>query len=179
VPPFEAVVVDDDDNEVPTGVEGRLYFRDTTGRGITFHGDPEKTAAAHIAPNVFTVGDVGKVDDDGFVYITGRHSDMVVSGGVNLYPAESEHVLSRHPAVADVAVIGVPHETMGEQLKALVVRSAPVSAEELIAYCRENLAHPKCPRSVDFVDDLGRNPMGKINKKVLRAPYWPAGQPAF
>jgi long-chain acyl-CoA synthetase len=176
VPPFEAVVVDDDGREVARGTEGRLYFRDTTGRGITFYGDPEKTAAAHIAPNVFTVGDIGKVDDDGFVYITGRHSDMVVSGGVNLYPAESERVLLQHPAVADAAVIGVPHESMGEQLKALVVRSAPVTADELIAYCRDNLAHPKCPRSVDFVEDLGRNPMGKINKKVLRAPYWPSGE---
>jgi acyl-CoA synthetase (AMP-forming)/AMP-acid ligase II len=164
--------VDDDDQPVPTGTEGRLYFRDTTGRGITFHGDPEKTAAAHIAPNVFTVGDIGLVDADGYVYITGRHSDMVVSGGVNLYPAESERVLLQHPLVRDAAVIGVPHPSMGEQLKALVVRSGDVSAEALIAHCRDNLAHPKCPRSVDFVDDLGRSPMGKLNKKALRAPYW-------
>jgi len=173
VAPFEAVVVDDDDQEVGRGVEGRLYFRDTTGRGITFYGDPDKTAAAHLAPNVFTVGDIGVVDADGYVYITGRHSDMVVSGGVNLYPAESEQVLLRHPDVVDVAVIGVPHDSMGEQLKALVVRSGAVTGDELIAYCRANLAHPKCPRSVDFVDTLGRNPMGKINKKELRAPYWP------
>ncbi|MGY1815801.1 AMP-binding protein [Blastococcus sp. SYSU D00820] len=172
VPPFEAVVVDGADQPVPPGTEGRLYFRDTTGRGITFHGDPEKTAAAHIAPNVFTVGDIGVVDEDGYVYITGRHSDMVVSGGVNLYPAESEHVLAEHPAVADVAVIGVPHDTMGEELKALVVRSGEVSEAELVAWCRERLAHPKCPRSVDFVDDLGRSPMGKLDKRRLRAPYW-------
>jgi acyl-CoA synthetase (AMP-forming)/AMP-acid ligase II len=172
VPPFEAVVVDDADQPVPAGTEGRLYFRDTTGKGITFHGDPAKTAAAHIAPNVFTVGDLGMVDADGYVYITGRHSDMVVSGGVNLYPAESEQVLLEHPLVRDAAVIGVPHASMGEQLKALVVRSGAVSEEELIAYCRANLAHPKCPRSVDFVEDLGRSPMGKLNKKALRAPYW-------
>jgi acyl-CoA synthetase (AMP-forming)/AMP-acid ligase II len=172
VPPFETVVVDDANEPVPAGTEGRLYFRDTTGKGITFHGDPEKTAAAHIAPNVFTVGDLGMVDADGYVYITGRHSDMVVSGGVNLYPAESEHVLMQHPQVRDVAVIGVPDESMGEQLKALVVRSGDVSGDELIAFCRANLAHPKCPRSVDFVDDLGRSPMGKLNKKALRAPYW-------
>jgi long-chain acyl-CoA synthetase len=82
-------------------------------------------------------------------------------------------VLLRHPDVVDVAVIGVPHDSMGEQLKALVVRSGAVTGDELIAYCRANLAHPKCPRSVDFVDTLGRNPMGKINKKELRAPYWP------
>jgi acyl-CoA synthetase (AMP-forming)/AMP-acid ligase II len=172
VPPFEAVVVDEADQPVPAGVEGRLYFRDTTGRGIMFHADAEKTAAAHIAPNIFTVGDIGMVDADGYVYITGRHSDMVVSGGVNLYPAESEHVLLQHPLVRDAAVIGVPHDSMGEQLKALVVPAGEVSAEALIDYCRANLAHPKCPRSVDFVDDLGRSPMGKLNKKALRAPYW-------
>jgi long-chain acyl-CoA synthetase len=172
VQPFEAVVVDDANQPVPPGTEGRLYFRDTTGKGITFHGDPEKTAAAHIAPNVFTVGDLGLIDPEGYVYITGRHSDMVVSGGVNLYPAESERVLLQHPNVRDAAVIGVPHESMGEQLKALVVRSGDVTEQELIEFCRANLAHPKCPRSVDFVDDLGRSPMGKINKKALRAPYW-------
>ena len=174
VAPFEAVVVDDDDRELPAGREGRLYFRDTTGRGIVFYGDPDKTTAAHLAPNVFTVGDLGKVDADGFVYITGRHSDMVVSGGVNLYPAESEQVLGQHPGVVDVAVIGVPHASMGEQLKALVVRRGDVTEDELIAYCRQNLAGPKCPRSIDFVDDLARNSMGKLNKKVLRAPFWAA-----
>jgi long-chain acyl-CoA synthetase len=172
VPPFEAVVVGDSGTPVPPGTEGRLFFRDTTGSGISFFGDPEKTAAAHIAPNVFSIGDMGTLDEDGFVYITGRDSDMVVSGGVNLYPAESERVLLSHPMVGDVAVIGVPHPTMGEQLKALVVRAGDVTAEELIAHCRANLAHPKCPRSVDFVADLGRTPMGKINKKTLRAPYW-------
>ncbi len=99
-PPFEALAVDDDGVELPRGVDGRLYFRDTTGKGITFFGAPEKTADAHLAPNVFTVGDSGHVDEDGFVYITGRHSDMVVSGGVNLYPAEAENVLREHPGVA-------------------------------------------------------------------------------
>ena len=173
VPPFEVVVVDDDDRELPVGESGRLYFRDTTGRGIEFFRTPDKTASVHLAPNVFTVGDSGHVDADGYVYITGRVSDMVVSGGVNLYPAESEAVLRTHELVADVAVIGVPHETMGEELKALVVRSdATLTAADLIAYCRERLAHPKCPRSVDFVDDLGRNAMGKVDKKALSAPYW-------
>src|SRR4029077_5570650 len=160
--PLQGVVVGENAEPVPPRTEGRLYFRDTTGSGITFFGDPDKTAAAHIAPNVFSIGDMGMVDEDGFVYVTGRDSDMVVSGGVNLYPAESERVLLSHPMVADVAVIGVPHPSMGEQLKALVVRSGDVSAAELIAYCRANLAHPKCPRSVDFVADLGRTPMGKL-----------------
>lgn len=174
LPPFEAMAVDDDGEPLPPGENGRLFFRDTTGNGIRYFGAPEKTAEVHLAPNVFTVGDSGFVDPDGYVYITGRHSDMVLSGGVNLYPAESERVLRTHPAVIDVAVIGVPHPTMGEELKALVVArgDTDVDGAALIAYCRENLAHLKCPRSVDFVDDLGRNAMGKVNKKALAAPYW-------
>ncbi len=174
LPPFEAMAVDDHGEPLPVGENGRLFFRDTTGNGIRYFGAPEKTAEVHLAPNVFTVGDSGYVDADGYVYITGRHSDMVLSGGVNLYPAESERVLRTHPAVVDVAVIGVPHPTMGEELKALVVvrDDADVDGPTLIAYCRENLAHLKCPRSVDFVDDLGRNAMGKVNKKALAAPYW-------
>jgi long-chain acyl-CoA synthetase len=175
VPPFEVVVVGDDDHEVPPNTEGRLYFRDTTGRGIIYPNDPEKTAAAHIAPGVFTLGEIGYVDSDGYVFITDRFSDMVVSGGVNIYPAEAEQVLQEHPGVADVACIGVPHDEMGEQLKALVIpadTSAPPDAAELIAFCRNRLSHYKCPRSVEIVDDLGRNTMGKINKRRLRAPYW-------
>jgi long-chain acyl-CoA synthetase len=175
VPPFEVIVVGDDDQEVPPNTEGRLYFRDTTGRGIVYPNDPDKTAAAHIAPGVFTLGEIGYVDDDGYVFITDRFSDMVVSGGVNIYPAEAEQVLQEHPQVADVACIGVPHDEMGEQLKALVIPtdpSAPPEPGELIAYCRERLSHYKCPRTVEIVDDLGRNTMGKINKRRLRAPYW-------
>jgi long-chain acyl-CoA synthetase len=173
LPPFEAVVVDEEGHELPTGVDGRLYFRDTTGAGIAFFGAPEKTADAHLAPNVFTVGDSGHVDADGYVFVTGRHSDMVVSGGVNLYPAEAENVIRTHPAVEDVAVIGVPHPTMGEELKALVVRrDQSLTEAEVIAFCRAGLAHPKCPRSVDFVTDLGRTPMGKLDKKTLARPYW-------
>jgi acyl-CoA synthetase (AMP-forming)/AMP-acid ligase II len=100
---------------------------------------------------------------------------MVVSGGVNIYPAEAEQVLTRHPAVLDVACIGIPHAEMGEELKALVIPRDPANppdAAEILAFCRERLSHYKCPRSVDFVDDLGRNTMGKINKRKLRAPYW-------
>ena len=114
VPPFEALVVDDDNRGVPPNTEGRLYFRDTTGRGVVYHNDPEKSRAAHLEPGVFTLGEIGYIDDDGFVYITDRFSDMVVSGGVNLYPAEAENVLIEHPGVADVACIGVPHREMGE-----------------------------------------------------------------
>jgi long-chain acyl-CoA synthetase len=172
--PFEALILDDDDQPLPPNQEGRLFFKDATGRGVVYHNDPEKSAAAHIAPGVFTLGEIAYMDDDGFVYITDRFSDMVVSGGVNLYPAEAEQVMIDHPAVADIACIGVPHAEMGEELKALAILKpgAEVSPAALIAWTRERLSHYKCPRSVDFVDDLGRNTMGKINKRKLRAPYW-------
>lgn len=172
-PPFEAIIVGDDDGPVPPHTEGRLYFRDTTGRGVVYHNDPAKSAAAHLEPGVFTLGEIGYMDEDGFVYITDRFSDMVVSGGVNLYPAEAEHVLIDHPAVVDVACIGIPHPEMGEELRALIVVAdgTTPSEEDLLAFCRQRLSSFKCPRSVQFVDDLGRSTMGKINKRELRARY--------
>jgi long-chain acyl-CoA synthetase len=175
IPPFTAVVFDDHDREVAANTEGRLFFRDATGRGIVYPNDAEKTAAANPEPGLFTLGEIGYVNDEGFVYITDRFSDMVVSGGVNLYPAEAEQVLVAHPAVADVACIGVPHPEMGEEMKALVILRDPDAAPppaELLAWCRERLSHYKCPRSLDYVSDLGRSTMGKINKRTLRAPYW-------
>ena len=170
VAPFEALVVDDAGNELGPNVEGRLYFRDTTGRGIVYEGDPQKTADAHMAPGVFTLGEIGKIDDDGFVYITDRFSDMVVSGGVNIYPAEAEQALVRHPDVVDAACIGVPDAEMGERMIALVqVRSgAAVTADELVTWCRADLAGYKCPKELRFVDEVPRNPMGKIDKKTLK-----------
>src|SRR4051794_32416152 len=174
LPPFTALIVDDEGNEAGPGVEGRLFFRDSTGRGVVYPNDPEKTAAAHIAPGVFTLGEIGYLDADGYVYLTDRFSDMIVSGGANVYPAEAEQVLVQHPAVLDVACIGVPDRDMGEQLKALVVLRPGHAAEpaELIAFCRDHLSHYKCPRTVDLVDDLGRNTMGKLNKRTLRKPFW-------
>ena len=175
VEPFEAMVLDDDNNPLPPKTEGRLFFRDTTGRGVIYHNAPEKTAEAHIAPGVFTLGEIAYMDEDGYVYITDRFSDMIVSGGANIYPAEAEQVLIHHPGVLDIACIGIPHPEMGEELKALVIpRDAenPPEPREVIDWCRERLSHYKCPRSVDFVDDLGRNTMGKINKRKLKAPYW-------
>jgi long-chain acyl-CoA synthetase len=175
VPPFTAIVVDDDDNEVVPGTEGRLFFEDATGRGIVYPNDADKTARAHLRPGVFTLGEIGYVDEDGFVYITDRFSDMIVAGGVNIYPAEAEQVLSDHAGVADVAVIGVPDPDLGEAVKALVVPCDPANPpapEDLIALCRRQLAAYKCPRTVDFVSSVGRTAMGKINKRALRAPYW-------
>ncbi|GAN00316.1 long-chain-fatty-acid--CoA ligase [alpha proteobacterium U9-1i] len=174
--PFEAVIFSEDGKELPANEVGLLYFRDTTGRGIIYHGDPEKTAAAHIAPGVFTLGEMGYLDSEGYVFITDRVSDMVVSGGVNLYPAEVEHVLLQHDDVDDVAVVGVPNAEMGEELKALIVPRSivnPPSAEVLNRFCRERLAGFKCPRSYEFLADIGRNAMGKVNKRELRRPYWP------
>ena len=177
VPPFEVLIVDEDGNELPSGQEGRVYFTDTSGRGISYRNDPEKTAAAHLRPGVFTLGEIGYTDEDGFLYLTDRFSDMVVSGGVNIYPAEAEQVLAEHPGVADAACIGVPDEEMGEQLKALVVPADPdhpPAESEVIAFCRDRIAHYKCPRSVELISEerLGRSAMGKINKQALRAPYW-------
>ena len=180
IPPFtRAVVVDEAGNEVPAGTEGRLYFEDSTGRGVVYATDPDKTAKAHLRPGVFTIGEIGYVDTDGYVYITDRFSDMIVAGGVNIYPAEAEAVIIAHPKVADVAVIGVPDADLGEAVKALVVPldpADPPSAEELIGVCRQHLAGYKCPRTVDIVSTVGRNAMGKVNKRALRAPYWEGGR---
>jgi long-chain acyl-CoA synthetase len=174
IPPFEALVVDEEGKELPPNTEGRLYFKDATGRGVVYPNDPEKSRAAHLRPGVFTLGEVGYVNDEGFVFITDRFSDMIVSGGANLYPAEVEQVLIDHPDVVDLACIGIPHAEMGEEMRALVIRrpDSRVSGPELIAWCRERLSHFKCPRSVEFVDDLGRSAAGKINKRKLREPYW-------
>lgn len=171
VPPFTAVVFDEAMAEVPAGTEGLLYFRDATGRGIIYPNDAEKTAASNPEPGLFTLGEIGYLDADGYVFITDRASDMVVSGGVNLYPAEAEQLLIDHPAVIDVACIGVPHAEMGEELTALVVlgeAGVEPGCDELGAWLRDRLSHYKCPRRYEFVAELPRNTMGKINKRRLR-----------
>jgi acyl-CoA synthetase (AMP-forming)/AMP-acid ligase II len=176
IPPFDAVIVDENGDEVPPNVIGRIYFRDATGRGVVYLNDPQKTAAAHLAPGVFTLGEIGYVDADGYVYITDRSTDMVVSGGVNIYPAEAERTLSEHPAVQDVAVIGVPDPDMGEALRGLVVLNPgyPTDEAELVEFCRERLAHYKCPPHIEFRSTLSRTEVGKLDKHLLRAPYWPS-----
>jgi long-chain acyl-CoA synthetase len=185
VPPYvRGFAVNAAGRELPPGQAGVLYFEDSTGRGIEYRGDPEKTSAAHLAPGVFTLGEVGYVDEDGYIFVTDRVNDLIVSGGVNIYPAEAEAVLVSHPKVAEVIVIGVPDPEFGESAKALVVPrdpGAPPDTDELIAYCRERLSGYKCPRHVELVDDLERSPMGKIAKHKIRARYWPdplAGQAA-
>ncbi|WP_068094349.1 AMP-binding protein [Novosphingobium rosa] len=174
--PFETVIYGEDAQPLPPMEVGQVYFRDTSGYGIVYRGDPEKTAAAHIAPGIFTLGEMGYVDEEGYLFITDRVSDMIVSGGVNIYPAEAEQVLLTHPQVADVAVVPAPHPEMGEEARALVIPTDPAnppSAADLNTFCRASLAGYKCPRGYEFVDDIGRTAMGKVNKKALRARFWP------
>lgn len=173
----EVIVVDDSGERVDQGREGTLYFRNKMGTDFTYHKDDEKTKAAHLEPGVFTTGDVGYLDADGYLWLSDRKIDMIISGGVNIYPAEIEGVIAAHPAVEDVAVIGVPDEEFGESVKAIVqVAEGRVAGDdlagELIAHCRELLAGYKAPRSVDFVDIIPRTGTGKIQKAPLRAPYW-------
>ncbi len=139
-----------------------------------FLNKPEETAAVITEDGWFRTGDLGRVDADGFVYVEDRLKDMIISGGENVYSPEVERVLAEHPAVAEVAVIGVPDDAWGEVVKAVVSLrpDTAASSEELIEWCRERLAHFKCPRSVDVLDALPRNPTGKILKRSLRAPYW-------
>jgi len=178
VPPFHAVIFDEEFNELPAGTEGRLFFRDDTGRGIIYPNDPEKTKASNPEPGLFTLGEIGYMDDDGYVFITDRFNDMVVSGGVNIYPAEAELLLIDHPDIADVGCIGVPHPEMGEMLVGLLMPEdlqAPPDVGDVSAWLRERLSHYKCPREYHLVTDLGRSTMGKINKRKLRD-AWLAGE---
>src|SRR5262249_7185183 len=135
---------------------------------------PEETAKSLREDGWFRTGDAGFMDADGYIYIHDRVKDMIVSGGENIYPAEIEDVLMAHPGVGDVAVIGVPSEKWGETPKAIVVKAVgqDPTPDELITYARTQLAHYKCPSSVDFVEAIPRNPSGKVLKKDLRAPYW-------
>ncbi|MCX4831305.1 acyl-CoA synthetase [Streptomyces sp. NBC_01016] len=161
--------------ELPPGHEGVVYFEG--GRLFAYHNDPEKTASVTNAHGWRTLGDIGRLDEDGYLYLTDRRAHMIISGGVNVYPQEAENVLAGHPAVADVAVIGVPDPEMGEAVKAVVQPAEGASegaelAAGLIAYCRAELAAYKCPRTVDFTDELPRDPNGKLYKRRLRERYW-------
>lgn len=174
---MEVFVVDDEGKHLGPNETGTLYFKSAMGTDFEYHNDPEKTAAAHLEPGVFTTGDVGHLDDDGYLWLSDRKIDMIISGGVNIYPAEIEAVISESPAVEDVAVIGVPNDEFGEEVKAIVAVSDPAvdrTALEatLIEACGEKLAGYKRPRSVDFVDEMPRTGTGKILKRALREPYW-------
>ncbi len=170
-------ICDDDGRELPPGETGTIYFSD--GGTFEYHNDPDKTAdSQHPSQRGWTtLGDMGYVDADGFLFLTDRKTFMIISGGVNIYPQEVENLLVTHEKVADVAVFGVPNEEFGEEVKAVVQPismdlAGPELAEELIAFCRAHLAHLKCPRSVDFEAELPRHPTGKLYKRLLRDRYW-------
>lgn len=159
--------------DVPVGEHGEIWLK-TRQLMKGFLNKPEATAEVITDDGWFRTGDLGKVDDEGFVYVEDRIKDMIISGGENIYSPEVERVLAEHPAVMEVAIIGVPDDTWGESVKAVVSlrEGASATEEEIIGYCREHLAHFKCPKSVDIIDLLPRNPTGKILKRDLRAPYW-------
>jgi long-chain acyl-CoA synthetase len=169
-------ILDDDGRPCPVGTSGTVWFAGATD--FEYFNDPEKTASTRRdGGKTSTVGDVGYLDEGGYLFLTDRKAHMIISGGVNIYPQETENLLVTHPSVLDAAVIGVPDEDLGEEVKAVVQLVDGVVGDDelersLIAFCREHLAHFKCPRSVDFVDELPRLPTGKLYKGVLREQYW-------
>ena len=176
----ELHICDEAGEELPVGEAGTIFFGNSAQ--FEYHNDPEKTASSRHPMGWSTLGDIGYVDADGFLFLTDRKANMIISGGVNIYPQEAENVLTMHPSVADVAVFGVPNEDFGEEVKAVVqpVDWALVDTDEkknalskeLMAFCRSQLADIKCPRSVDFELELPRHPTGKLYKRLLRDRYW-------
>jgi len=169
-------IVGADEEECPTGEVGQVYF--SGGPAFAYHNDPVKTKTAYNDKGWSSLGDMGYLDADGYLYLTDRKAYTIISGGVNVYPREAENVLVNHPAVADVAVFGVPNDEMGEEVKAVVQAApgfapGPDLAGELIAFCRARLSSIKCPRSIDFRAELPRTPTGKLLKRLLRDEYWP------
>lgn len=170
-PGLELRILDEDGRELSPGEPGLVYVSPTGGVRFAYAGAPEKTEQAYRG-DLFTVGDMGYLDEDGYLFLTDRKTDLIISGGANVYPAEVEAALYQHPAVADVAVVGVPDDEWGEAVKAVVQPRGPVSEDALIAFCRDHLAHYKCPRTVDFVEVLPRDENGKVRKRELRERYW-------
>lgn len=168
-------IVDEAGEDLPPGQVGGVYF---SGAGeFEYHNAPEKTASARLSGGRSTLGDIGYLDEEGYLFLTDRKAFMIISGGVNIYPQEVEDCLIVHPSVADVAVFGVPDEEMGEAVKAAVqpapgVEPGPELERELLAFARERIAHYKAPRSIDFFDELPRLPTGKLYKRLLRDRYW-------
>jgi long-chain acyl-CoA synthetase len=168
----DVAILDDDGDLLPPGKIGRVFTKLPAEDRFEYYKAPEKTAENRHG-DYFTMGDLGYLDEDGYLFLTGRNADTIISGGVNIYPAETEAVLHGHPAVADVACIGVPNEEWGEEVKAIAVirdgfAAGEALASELIAFCRDRLAHFKCPRSVSFVDELPRSGPGKVLRRDLR-----------
>ena len=175
----EVHVCDDDGGDLPTGDDGVVYFGSRSGTAtFEYNHDPEKTRQTFNDKGWSTLWDVGHLDDEGYLYLTDRKAYMIISGGVNIYPQETEDVLITHPDVADVAVFGVPNEEMGEEVKAVVqphdmTRAGKELEDALMLFCRKHLSPIKCPRSIDFQAELPRTPTGKLVKRYLRDSYWP------
>ncbi len=173
-------IVDEEGNDLPPYESGTIYFEG--GATFEYHNDPEKTTSSRHPKGWSTLGDVGYLDKDNFLYLTDRKAYMIISGGVNIYPQEAENVLVTHPKVMDVAVFGVPNDDFGEEVKAVVhpvvmpadAAAAKALEQELIAACRAELADVKCPRSIDFREELPRHPTGKLYKRLLKDEYWAA-----
>ena len=170
---------DGSDTELAPGEIGLIYFNG--GVGFQYHNDSEKTKSVFNRRGWGTYGDMGSIDSDGFLFMSDRRTDLIIAGGVNIYPQEAENVLHTHTAVEDVAVIGIPHEDYGQEVKAVVQLKAGYEpsdslGHELIEFCRTQLSRIKCPRSVDFLDELPRSENGKLLKRVLRDSY--AAKPA-
>jgi long-chain acyl-CoA synthetase len=168
-------ILDDDGDELPVGQAGTIYFEG--GAQFEYHNDAAKTASSRSKQGWSTLGDIGYLDADGFLYLTDRKANMIISGGVNVYPQEAENLLMTHPRVQDVAVFGVPNEDFGEEVKAVVQLvdmklAGPDLAAELIAFCREHLSAIKCPRTIDFDPELPRHPTGKLYKRLIKDRYW-------
>lgn len=175
-PNSQVVILDDEGNELPPGQIGTVWMK-MGDRTFEYHGDPEKTKKSWNDRGFFTVGDAGELDEDGFLFLRDRKIDMIIAGGVNIYPAEIESVLLQHPKVLDVAVFGIPNSDLGEEIKAVVqpvegVAAGPELEAELMQYCNDNIAKYKNPRSIDFLPELPRDPNGKLYKRKLRDPYW-------
>ena len=169
-------VLDEAGNDLPNGVAGTIYQQMPPGGGFTYFRDEAKTAASRVG-DYFTMGDVGYFDEDDYLFLTGRSAETIISGGVNIYPQEIDNELVKHPAVADSATIGAPHDEWGEQVKAVIllkpgVAPSPELAEEILAFARANLPGFKVPRSLDFASELPRSEAGKIQRNRVRAPYW-------
>ena len=167
-------ILDDEFNELPAGETGTVWSED--GPKFEYHNDPEKTAGSRSPQGYTTVGDIGRLDADGFLYLTDRRADMIISGGVNVYPQEAENALIEHPAVQDAAVFGIPHAELGEEVKAVVELASPITEAELLDYLYTRLAKYKCPRTIDFTDELPRHATGKLYKRLLRDQYAAAAE---
>jgi long-chain acyl-CoA synthetase len=164
-----------DGKEVPVGVQGRIMMKN--GMNVAYHGDAAKTEALYDETGFASLGDIGYVDDEGYLYLTDRESHMIIVGGANVYPQEAENILLEHPAIADVAVIGVPDADMGEAIRGVVQLKeghdeSEALAKDIVAFCHARLSLHKCPRAIDFVSELPRNDAGKLLKRVLREQYW-------